>query len=328
MQGAEQLAGLVEAMHLTGGIFLDAEFSAPWCVNARVGPDDCRQFVPVPRSIVAFHYVSGGHMLLEIDDHPPVEVGRGEIVLLPRNDAHRLGDRLDIPAIDADDLIRPGQDGGLAQIRHGGGGELTQVICGYLGTSRDKDPLLTLLPPILKVKVEEDALGAWVESSFKLAAREMTTGSVQSPEMLMRLAELLFKETITRFVATLPPNTGRWQEGLRDPKIASALTLLHARMRQHWTAEALAAEVGMSRSAFSDRFTRLVGEPPMRYLTRQRLHVAAEKLRASEQAIASIAFDVGYESEAAFTRAFKREYGEPPATWRKDPSRARSAHRH
>lgn len=320
MQGKEQIAGLVEAMRLTGGIFLDAEFTAPWCVTAGVGPDDCSRFVPVPRSIVAFHYVSRGRLLLAIDDHPPVAVGSGEIVLLPRNDVHRLGDRLDIPAVGADSLIRPGEAGGLARIRYGGGGETTHLICGFLGTDRARDPLLTILPPILRVRVEEEALGAWVDSSFKLAAREMAAGAPGSPDMLVRLAELLFKETVSRFVAALPVESGQWQEGLRDPKIASALGLLHARLAHHWTAEELAAEVGMSRSAFADRFARLVGEPPMRYLTRQRLHEAAEKLLQGERSIAEIAFDVGYDSEASFNRAFKRAYGAPPATWRRDAS--------
>lgn len=321
MHDRDNLAGLVEAMRLTGGIFLDAEFTAPWCVNARVGPEDCRRYTPVPRSIVAFHYVSQGQLLLEIDDHPPVAVGCGEIVLLPRNDVHRLGNRLDIPAVNADSLIRPGVDGGLARIRHGGNGELTQVICGFLGTDRDKDPLLAILPAVLKVRVEEEALGAWVESSFKLAARQMAAGDVESPDMLARLAELLFKETISRFVAGLPEEAGPWQEGLRDPKIASALALLHTQLRHHWTAGELAATVGLSRSAFADRFTRLLGEPPMRYLARQRLHFAAEKLRRGEDSIAEIAYDVGYDSEAAFNRAFKREYGAPPAKWRKDATR-------
>lgn len=320
MHDRDNLAELVEAMRLSGGIFLDAEFTAPWCVNARVGPDDCRRYAPVPKSIVAFHYVSHGELLLEIEDHPPVTVGCGEIVLLPRNDPHRLGDRLEIPPVDADSLIRPGVDGGLARIRHGGGGDLTQVICGFLGTDRDRDPLLTLLPAVLKVRVEEEALGAWVESSFKLAARQMANGDVKSPDMLARLAELLFKETIRRFVAGLPDDAGPWQEGLRDPKIASALALLHTQLRHHWTAEELATSVGLSRSAFADRFTRLLGEPPMRYLARQRLQFAADKLRLGEDSIAQIAFDVGYESEAAFNRAFKREFGAPPATWRKGAS--------
>lgn len=317
MQGTDRLSDLVGAMRLTGGIFLDAEFTAPWCVTAGVGPEDCSRFAPVPRSIVAFHYVSRGQLLLGLDDHPPVSVGPGEIVLLPRNDVHRLGDRLDIPDVRAESLISPGDDGGLARIRYGGGGDVTQIVCGFLGTDREKDPLLTVLPPILKIKVEEEALGAWVESSFRLAARQMASGSVETPEMLTRLAELLFRETISRFIATLPQDGGRWREGLRDPKIAAALTLLHARLREDWTAERLAAAVGLSRSAFADRFTRLIGEPPIRYLARQRLHVAADKLRLGEQTVASIAFDVGYESEAAFTRAFKREYGQPPAAWRK-----------
>ena len=134
---------------------------------------------------------------------------------------------------------------------------------------------------------------------------------------MAKMSELLFVEAVRRHLAELPPGQTGWLCGLRDPVIGRALSLLHTRITQHWTAEALAREVNMSRSAFADRFTALVGAPPMRYLTSWRMQVAANKLRDTRQNIAQIAFDVGYESEAAFTRAFRREMGQPPAAWRR-----------
>ncbi len=313
----DSLSILVEKMRLTGSIFLDAEFTAPWCVTSSIGPDDCVQFVPIPRNVIAFHYVSTGKLLTQVGNGTPMAVSRGEIVLFPRNDKHTIGSQLDIAPVKADSLIKPGKDGGLAEIRYGGGGETTRIVCGYLGTDRQQEPLLAMLPPVIRLKISEGALGDWIESSFKLAAKELRAGSLRDGNMLTHLAELLFKETVRRFIAGLPPGSGKWQHGLRDDRVASALVMLHEQLGRHWTAERLAAEVGLSRSAFAERFQRLVGESPMRYLAKQRLQEAAERLKSGGDSIARVALRVGYESEAAFNRAFKREFGLPPATWRK-----------
>jgi AraC-like DNA-binding protein len=318
MTGQDQFGDILKAMRVTGGIFLDAEFTAPWCVSSRVGPEDCGQFTPIePRSVIAFHYVCEGRLVLVAGSEAPVVVEQGEIVVLPRNDEHRLGSDLGIPAVDADSLIQPGINGGLAHISHGAGGEKTSVVCGFLGTDRPNDPVLQMLPVVLTLKVEEGALGNWIESSFRLAAQEMAAGKLRSPDMLAKLVELLFVQAVQRFLRELPEESNRWCEGARDPKLAHALGLLHGRMRHRWTSEELAETVGMSRSAFADRFTRVLGDPPMRYLAKLRLQGAARTLSESDHSIARIAFDVGYESEAAFNRAFKREFGAPPSTWRK-----------
>ena len=313
----DSLSILVEKMRLTGSIFLDAEFTAPWCVTSSIGPDDCVQFVPLPRNVIAFHYVSKGRLLTQVNDQTPMAVGRGEIVLFPRNDKHYIGSQLDIAAVKADSLIKPGNDGGLAEIRYGGGGETTHIICGFLGTDQQQDPLLAMLPPVIRLKVRQGALGDWVESSFKLAAKELSVGSLKNADMLTHLAEFLFKDTVRRFSAGLPVGSGKWRQGLHDERVASALVMLHEQLDRRWTAECLAAEVGLSRSAFAERFQRLIGESPMRYLAKQRLWGAAEHLKSGSESVARVAFRVGYESEAAFNRAFKREFGLPPATWRK-----------
>jgi AraC-like DNA-binding protein len=315
------IGDILDTTRLTGGIFLQAEFTAPWCVTARISPDDCVPFVPEPTHIVAYHLVTAGRLLLEVEGEPTVTVEGGEIVVLPRNDPHRMGSTLGLRAQSADSLIQPGADGGLARIIHGGGGERTHVLCGFLGSDVPNDPLFRILPTVLKVNVAEGASEGWIESSLKFAAREMAAGVVKSPAVLARLTELLFIDAVRRYLASLPQERSGWGAGLRDPIVARALALLHGRMSQRWTAESLAEEVGLSRSALAERFTRMVGEPPMRYLARQRLQVAAERLRTSGESIARIAFAIGYESEAAFNRAFKREHGEPPAAWRK----ARSA---
>jgi AraC-like DNA-binding protein len=306
---------LLGATRLTGGIFLDAEFTAPWCVTAGIGPDDCAPFTPPPSSIIAYHYVSAGQLLLRVGNEPPVAAHGGDLVVLPRNDPHVLGSTLDIRPVGADRLIQPAAQG-LARIVHGGGGERTHMLCGFLG-SETPDPVLSILPTVLKVSVAESASGGWIESSLRFAAAELTAGRVKSPTVLARLAELLFLEAVRQYAASLPPEQTGWS-GVRDPLMGRALAVIHGRLAYRWTTEELAREVGMSRSAFADRFTRLIGEPPMRYLAQQRLQEAARRLETSADSLARIAFQVGYESEAAFNRAFKREFGMPPAGWRKD----------
>ncbi len=308
---------MVQTLRLNGGLFLDAEFSVPWCISAQVGPEDCSPFTPVPRHIIAYHYVASGEMLIEVADSRPVRVGAGEIVVLPRNDAHRLGSTLALRAVVADQLIQPGDQGGIARIVHGGGGPVSRVFCGFLGSDMAHNPLLSILPAILTLKLTEAATANWVESSFRLAAAELAAADKQAPVLLGRIAELLFTEAVRRYVTKLPGSVDGWRTDKQDERIARTLALLHGDLRRRWTAEQLADVAGMSRSAFAERFTRVVGDPPMRYLARLRLEQAAERLTNSVDPVARIAYDVGYESESAFTRAFGRVYGESPSAWRR-----------
>jgi AraC-like DNA-binding protein len=165
--------------------------------------------------------------------------------------------------------------------------------------------------------VEEGASGSWIESSFRFAAHQLAEGRIESPAVLAKLAELLFVEAVRRYVRSLPPEASGWLAGLRDPVVGRALALLHSRMTHRWTTEELAQEIGLSRSAFAERFTSLMGEPPMRYLANWRMQVAAQRLKSSYEPIARIAFEIGYESEAAFNRAFRRTFDMPPMAWRK-----------
>ncbi|HEY5807221.1 MAG TPA: AraC family transcriptional regulator [Povalibacter sp.] len=313
----DAFSDVLRVIRLSGGVFLEAEFTAPWCIAGKISADDCKPFLVTPRQVIASHFVAAGRMQLRIDGGDAIEVRAGEFVLLPHNDAHSFGSDLNVKVIPASEVIQPPQAGGLSRIRHGGGGEVTQLLCGFLGSETPFSPLLSSLPPVLKLDVRATASGAWIESSFRFAVSEIAAGRVGSATVIAKLSELLFVEAVSQFVTSLPAERRGWLAGLRDPNIGRALALLHARPTEAWTAEALALEVGMSRSAFAERFTSLVGQPPMQYLTLWRMHVAAQHLREGRGSVAQIGFEIGYESEAAFSRAFKRQFGTSPGTWRR-----------
>jgi AraC-like DNA-binding protein len=312
------LLDVLRTLRLTGGIFLDCEFTAPWCVSASaIGPEEVGLLtMPFPAHVIAYHYVTHGGVLLQMANQQPVRIDAGEVVVFPANDQHRLGSDLSVKAVNAKELVLPPANGSLARIEYGGGGERTHIMCGFLGTDAPDDPVIGILPSVLKLDAAQGASVDWIESSLRFAAREMAAGRTGSLAILAQLAECLFMEAVRRYVDSLPPPERGWLAGFSDPVVGRALSLLHTRRDRPWTLEELAGQTGLSRSAFSDRFTRVMGEPPMRYLAKQRLRFAAQKLRTSHEAVAQIAFEAGYDSEAAFSRAFKRELGVPPAAWR------------
>lgn len=320
----DALAHVLQTVRLTGGVFLDARFTAPWCVSSRIGPEDCRPFLSEPCQVIAYHYVTRGRLQLQVAGEQAVEVRAGEAVLLPRNDPHLLGSSVDLRPVNADDLIRPGDGGGLARVVYGGGGEATHFICGFLGSDRHRNPLISTLPRLLKVDMSQAGSDDWIESSLRFAIRGLSEGIVGTSTVMSRLSELMFVEAVRRYAATLPVEQRGWLAGVRDQYVGKALALVHGKPNHPWTAESLAKEVALSRSAFAERFTAAVGVPPKRYLIAWRMQVAKDKLRAERQPIAQIAYDVGYEAEAAFIRAFKREFGMPPAAWRKQAQPAES----
>jgi AraC-like DNA-binding protein len=303
---------------LSGGVFLEAEFSAPWCISGKISTDDCKPYLTAPRHVIATHFVAAGSMQLRAESSDTIEVCAGEFVLLPHNHSHVFGSDLSVAMKLASEVIQPPQGGGISRINYGGGGARTQLLCGYLGSDTPFSPLLSALPPVLKLDVRATPSGAWIESSFRFAASEIAAGRLGSTTVIAKLSELLFVEAVGQFVAKLPEERRGWLAGVRDPQIGRALALLHARPTEPWTAEALAVEVGMSRSVFAERFTSLIGQPPMQYLTAWRMHVAAGRLREGRGSVAQIGFAIGYESESAFSRAFKRQFGASPAIWRKN----------
>jgi len=310
----DALSDLLRVVRLSSGVFLDAEFSAPWCVNSQVTPEECAMAMATPARVVGFHYVLSGSMLLQRGSDAPVELRDGHIVLLPRNDLHVLASAAGLQPGELQLQLDPG---GIARIRHGGGGATTHLVCGFVGTDAEHHPLIDALPPVLMLDVNNRPSAEWVASSFRYAAREFAESRPGAAVMLSRLSELLFVEAMRSYIESLPADRAGWLAGLRDPVVGRALALLHTRIGEPWTAEALANAVHLSRSAFAERFTSLVGVPPMRYLNNWRMQVAAQRLRESTGPVARIAAEVGYESEFAFAKAFKRAFSETPARWRR-----------
>ena len=310
------LAEMLASLRLSGGVFVDGEFAAPWSVQSHFTPDDCAPFFTPPPQLIAYHYVRSGALTCAVaGGGPVVEVAAGEIVLLPQNVPHCLhGPRPWPRVIDPGAMFREVTSEGRLRVRGGGTGARTAIYCGYLGTNTPDHMLLQSLPPVLVIGADATA-GDWIVKSLDFAVRGLCGNS---PEMVGKLAECLFAEAVRGYVAALPADERGWLAGLRDPAVGKALALIHRRYAEAWTLDQLAREAGVSKTVLADRFRALIGEAPMQYCARWRMKVAAGMLRDNRQNACSVAYSVGFNSEAAFSRAFKREYGIPPATWRRE----------
>ena len=316
----DALSDVLRVAQLTGGVFLHADFFAPWCIATRVAPEHCAPVIGPASHLIVYHYVleGGFHIRVQGEDGESLAITAGEVVMLPRNDLHLMGSDLSLPPVSGSDIIEPHKNGGLFSIHPGGAGPRTRMVCGFLGgASAEGNPVLSTLPPMLKLNVEQGGPAEWIRSTFQYAARELSTGSPGSETVLAKLSELLFVETVRRYAETLPDGQTGWLAGLRDPYVARALALLHGDITRPWTVDDLGRDVGLSRSALADRFIRLIGVPPMHYLASWRMQVASQKLRNTNASLAQVAEVVGYDSEAAFSRAFKKAFGIAPATWRR-----------
>lgn len=310
----DALSDVLRALRISGGVFLDAAFTAPWCVVSRVGPEDFPNG-DLPPSVVGFHYVVDGQLVVAIEGAEPIVAQAGEMVLLPRNDPHLLASAPGLRPAQPDPPVQR-DEGGLLRIVYGGGGPPTRLVCGYIGAEVRRHPLLEALPTALALDIKDTPGADWVAASFRFAAQEVASGRAGSETVLAKLSELLFVEAVRHYAENLPPDRKGWFAALRDPAVGRALALMHARVAQDWTTDRLASEVNLSRSAFAERFTQLVGMPPITYLTDWRMQLAAARLRDSPRSIGQIAAELGYESEATFTRAFKRATGLAPGRYR------------
>jgi AraC-like DNA-binding protein len=318
----DALSDVLRVAHLTGGVFLHAEFFEPWCMASQLKPEHCEPFLGPTSHMILYHYVVEGRLGVQMEGEESFELASGEVVLFPRNDMHLLGSHLDLPPVMASDVIVPPTDGGLYAIRLGGDGARTRVICGFLGCDNVEGNLvISALPAALRLNVEEGSAAEWIRSTFQYAADEVAAGRPGSETVLAKLSELLFVEAVRRYADTLPEGQTGWLAGLRDRYVARALALFHRDITRSWTVDELGREVGLSRSALAERFTRLIGVAPMHYLANWRMEVAAHELRNSSASLGKVANTVGYESEAAFSRAFKKAFGTAPATWRRSDSK-------
>lgn len=315
----DALSELLRVVRFSGGIFLEAKFRAPWCVLSHVEAADCGPGIKPDGGMVAFHYVLEGRVQVRLGKEPSRSAGPGSLILLAHNDPHLLGNDLSLPPADARKLIRKAEEHELAIIDHGTGRAVrNHFVCGFLATAVRQHPLLTALPRLLVADLRGQSCAEWAETSFRYAAREHATRRPGSQDMLGRLSELLFVEAVRGHIEKLPADATGWLAALRDPSLSRALSALHMRPSHPWTTEKLAKQACLSRSAFAERFTSTVGLPPMSYLTRWRMLLAGQRLRESSETIAQVAESVGYESESTFSRAFAREMGVAPGTWRKN----------
>jgi len=312
---------ILSGVKLNGAVFFNAEFSAPWGFS--VPPSKqmsiASTLAPGTAHFLLYHLVVDGSAVVEMADGQALDLKSGDIVIFPNGDAHDMsskGAKRPFPNYGISDKI-VARD--LSPLHAGGGGETSRFVCGYMICDPHiSRPILSGLPPVFKVNIRTDRSGQWLESSILHLVEEAISGRVGSEAMLAKLSEVLFVDTLRRYVAGLPEQQRGWLTGARDPIVGKSLGLMHRRIAHPWTIASLADEVGISRSALVERFTRYLSQPPMAYLTRWRLQLAARSLERTSRGVAEIAGDVGYESEAAFNRAFKREFGQPPGRYRSD----------
>jgi AraC-like DNA-binding protein len=305
---------------------MDAEFTAPWCVGEPSGVEVCIEHLPDAQHIVIYHLVSEGRCEASVPGGPAVSASAGDLIIIPGGEAHALGSDLSRPRADGSRLVVQRGPDEAPQVRYGGGGELTRMVCGYLACDSSLfDTVLAALPRVMVINMREGPGAQWLTSSIRFSIAESAAQRAGAGTVLAKLSELMFVEAIRRYIEGLPAGQTGWLAGLRDRFVGKTLALIHSKPAHPWTVEELAGAVGLSRSALAERFTGLIGQPPMQYLTRWRLQLAANLLRSGNRSVASVAADVGYDSEAAFSRAFKRELGTTPAAWRRTSTTAKRA---
>lgn len=313
----DALSEILRVVRLTSAVFFNAKFTAPWCFASPEAASVMQTIHPGAERLVIYHLLTEGQCDVAVDGQATKRLQAGDIVMFPHGHAHRMGSSFDVaqaPTPNLGALLRRKP----RQLQYGGGGETTRFICGYLICDpRLCQPILSALPQVVTVSLRGEGEGDWLASSIRYAVAEAASPRAGGAGVLAKLSEVLFVETLRRYVAQLPPDQTGWLAGLRDPVVSKALAALHERPAQGWTLESLAREAGSSRTVLAERFSHFVGQSPMHYLMRWRLALAANLLRSSALSLTRIAQDVGYETDTAFSRAFRREFDMPPAAWRR-----------
>ncbi|VTU29367.1 transcriptional activator FtrA [Variovorax sp. SRS16] len=311
------LSSLLSTIRLNGALFLNADMHAPWCVNIPTGAELARLLRPEAHRLAVCHLLLEGRCWIRLEDGDPIELVAGDVVTFPRADAHVVGSDLQYSAVQVDHVVQP-RVPELNRIRYGGDGEKSVVVCGWFAYDGDgSNPLTDALPRIFRTGLRHRAAGPWIEQSIRFALAEAASAGPGVDALVSRAAEVLFLEALRAYIETIPPGQSGWLAGLKDAVVGRCLGLMHESPGHEWTVDALAQVLNLSRSALAERFTKYVGVPPMQYLTRWRMVVAAGQLRERRGDLARVAASVGYESEAAFNRAFKREFGTTPGQWKR-----------
>jgi AraC-like DNA-binding protein len=316
----DALSETLRVVRLVGAIFINAKFTAPWCYDSHRADVVAPLLEPGAECVVIFHLITEGECYVEMGDQPPVRLIAGDVVIFPQGDAHRMTSEPGlVPApgkrLDAVLTRRP------RQLVYGGGGTATRLVCGYMACdARLARMLLAGLPPLVRVNVRGSNAGTWLEASVRYALAEARSPRPGGAGVLSKLSEVLFIEVLRLYMNEQSSDRTGWLAGVGDRIVGAALNALHTRPAHAWTLEELARSAGTSRSVLAERFQHLVGTSPMQYLTQWRMLLAANMLSRSNAPLARIAEDVGYQTDTAFSRAFRREYGAPPAAWRRSQS--------
>lgn len=321
----DALSEALNSVSMTGALFLDAEFTAPWGVSVPQAQQLAAVLAPGAEHLVNFHFVLDGTMRVEDEHGIVLEAEPGDIVLIPYGDTHRLSSGKVDEFVDGAQALRMLNRNEITRFHLGGGGAGTRIVCGFFGCRRRAMRMfLSGLPPLLRIRVRDDAAGTWIENSIHHLISDAETARPGRAVMLARMAEALFIEGMRCYMESLPGDGTGWLAAAHDPVVGRVLALIHREPERHWSTAELAEASGASRTVMTERFTRLLGEAPISYLSRCRLQLAARLLETTEQPVVQLAGEVGYESEASFNRAFKREFGAPPARYRKQ-ARAHAA---
>jgi AraC-like DNA-binding protein len=312
------LSEVLRVVKLDGALFYNGEFSAPWRVRTPASNAIAAYLPSAAKHVIIYHLLTEGRGYAHVEgEDRPEPLTAGDIVVFPHGDPHILGNGAATKTMDNGQEVQRILSQGLKLSRLGGGGELTRFVCGYMACEPQLSRVfLGGLPPILKVNIRHDASGQWLENSIRYSVGDGGEARPGGEAVLAKLSEVLFVETLRRYIALLPSEQTGWLAGVRDPDVGKVLALLHHKPAHPWTIASLAKEVGISRSVLAERFRRYLSETPIAYLTRWRLQLGAQLLKSTSSSVLQIAGEVGYESEPAFNRAFKREFGLPPARYR------------
>ena len=308
--GPDPFAPALEKLRLEGSIFLRGEYSEAWAFESPDAQMAAAMLHPGAERVILFHVVAHGRCFISTDGEPHW-ADTGDIIVLPYGDQHVMGGVEPVDPVSMVTLLAPPPWSELPVVRHGSGGGRTDIVCGYLHSEDPLfDPALRALPSVFVVRPPDEATKRWVGASFEFAVAG--GGNADST----RLSELLLTEALKLHLASAPAADRGLLAALRDPVLAPALALLHGQPERHWTVADLASEVAVSRSVLDQRFREVLGRSPIRYLADWRMHVADDLLATTKSTVAAISRQVGYESEEAFSRAFKRARGLSPAAWR------------
>ncbi|HXS10225.1 MAG TPA: AraC family transcriptional regulator [Candidatus Krumholzibacteria bacterium] len=333
----DTLSDLLRAVRLRGALFFYVEGAHPWVAETPNQQEVIPAILPGVDHMMEFHGVARGSCWAAIAGETPVRLDEGDLVIFPQGDAHVMSSAPGLRAKNVDPGVfftpRPPQlpfalnmndEGDMTALLDGGGRDKTTIVCGFLGCdARPFNPLLAALPRIIQMRglAQESS---WVGTFLRSVVEESNRKRPGGEAVLERMSEMLFVEVLRRYVDSMPADATGWLAGMRDASVGRALAVMHDRPAHAWTIERLGEQVGLSRSSLHERFVHFIGQPPMQYLAAWRMQLAAASLRDTDAKVIEVALHVGYENEAAFSRAFRRAVGESPAAWRRE-RRARAA---